>query len=196
MGRILMWLGTFTLAISALCAHAGNCTVLSDFEDSLEGWEIPLWANDKADYVQQGLEVSDEVASRGGKSLLVLADFPGGRWTGAMVEAAGYFDWSGYSRLACDVYIDRGAPRGLKARIMLTVGDGWKWVEMSRFFALVPGEWVTITADLTPGSADWRHVKVDEEFRRDVRKIGIRVESNSRPVYTGPVYIDNVRVIE
>jgi len=27
-----------------------------------------------------------------------------------------------------------------------------------------------------------------------VRKLGIRIESNMRPVYSGPIYIDNIRV--
>ncbi|HPN73549.1 MAG TPA: hypothetical protein PKZ41_06080, partial [Candidatus Omnitrophota bacterium] len=77
-----------------------------------------------------------------------------------------------------------------------TVGDNWQWVEMSRSYDLKPGEWVTVEADIAPGSIDWRRVEVGEAFRQDIRKIDIRVESNNKPAYSGPFYIDNVRVIK
>ena len=123
-------------------------------------------------------------------------EFPGGRWTGAIVEIMQYFDWSQYKYVACDIFIPQDAPNGLKGKMILTVGDSWKWVEMSKSMKLIPGKWVTIKADVTPGSIDWRRVEVDDGFREDVRKIDIRVESNNRPTYTGPIYIDNVRLIK
>jgi hypothetical protein len=107
-----------------------------------------------------------------------------------------YFDWTDYSRIACDVYLPEGAPLGLKGKIILTVGDSWKWVEMSRSFSLQPGKWTTMSADLKPGSIDWRRIEVNDAFRQDVRKIDIRVESNNKPAYTGSIYIDNIRVIK
>ncbi|MFH1552340.1 MAG: hypothetical protein ABID83_01705, partial [Candidatus Omnitrophota bacterium] len=69
----------------------------------------------------------------------------------------------------------------------------WKFVEMSRSVPLIPGEWVTITANIEPGSYDWKRIVPDETFAGDVRKIAIRIESNNKPAYTGPIYIDNVR---
>jgi hypothetical protein len=39
-------------------------------------------------------------------------------------------------------------------------------------------------------------VEVTEAFRQDIRKIDIRVESNNKPAYSGPFYIDNIRVIK
>jgi len=107
-----------------------------------------------------------------------------------------YFDWTEFSQLACDLYIPADAPIGLKGKMILTVGDEWKWVEQSKSVALKPGEWVTIVADLKPGSIDWRRFEVDEGFRSDVRKLDIRVESNNKPAYTGPIYLDNIRVIK
>ena len=180
----------------ALGACAQEADVLFSFEQGLEGWDIPYWAYEKTDYVQRQINRSSEFASEGESSLEVDVEFPGGTWTGAIVEIMEYFDWTDYSKVACDIYVPKDAPRGLKAKMILTVGESWKWVEQSRSVALKPGEWVTITTDITPGSIDWRRVQVDEAFRQDVRKIDIRVESNNKPAYTGPLYIDNIRVIK
>lgn len=171
-------------------------TVIFGFESGLQGWEIPDWAYEKPDHVQQEIESSPEQSVEGSRSLLMMTDFPGGRWTGAIVEIMQYFDWSDYSYIACDIYLPENAPLGLKAKMILTVGDNWKWVEMSRSVNLVPGEWNIVKADLRPGSIDWRRVQVDDTFRQDIRKIDIRVASNNKPAYTGPVYIDNIRLIK
>ncbi|MGB2629715.1 MAG: glycan-binding surface protein [Candidatus Omnitrophota bacterium] len=192
MKRALLMLAIIGLFIGGSIVHAEE--VLFDFENGLQGWEIPDWAYEKPDHVQREISVSDKYASQGDKSLEIDVEFSGGRWTGAIVEIMQYFDWTDYSRIACDVYIPADAPVGLKGKMILTVGDSWKWVEMSRSFPLKPGQWVTMSADLTPGSIDWRRVQVDEAFRQDVRKIDIRVESNNKPAYTGSIYIDNIRV--
>jgi hypothetical protein len=182
--------------IFAGTAHAQESTVLFDFETGLQGWAVPDWAYEKPDHVQQEISASDAVASSGTKSLKMEVDFPGGRWTGGIVEIMQYFDWSDYSAIACDLYIPADAPAGMKAKMILTVGDSWKWVEQARAVNLKPGQWVTLKGDLKPGSIDWRRVVVDEGFRQDIRKIDIRVVSNNKPAYTGPIYIDNVRVIK
>ena len=196
MKKMFALLVVLTFALSCTALYAEEANVLFSFEGGLQGWEIPDWAYEKTDHVQQEIESSSDVSSEGDNSLLIMTDFPGGRWTGAIVEIMQYFDWSDYSELACDIYIPKDAPLGLKAKIILTVGDSWKWVEMSKSFALMPGEWVTLSADLTAGSIDWRRVQVDETFRSDIRKIDIRVDSNNKPAYTGPIYVDNIRVIE
>jgi hypothetical protein len=92
-----------------------------------------------------------------------------------------------------DVYLPYNAPPGLKGRIILTVGEQWTWTEMNRGVALKPGQWTTVTAHLKPGSMDWKFFP-DEQFRRDVRKIGIRIESDKTPTYRGPIFIDSVRL--
>lgn len=191
---VLVALFAFLLGMS-LIAKAEE-VVLFDFEKGLEGWEIPDWAFEKPDHAQKDLEASKDVAKTGAQSLKMTVDFPGGRWTGGIVEIMQYFDWTEYNTLACDIYIPKEAPLGLKAKIILTVSDAWKWIEMSREFNLVPGQWTTIKADLLPGSIDWRRTQVDDAFRQDVRKIDIRVVSDGKPAYTGPVYIDNVRVMK
>jgi hypothetical protein len=195
MKKVLLVLAILGLVFGSTVAYAAE-EVLFNFENGMQGWEIPDWAYEKPDHVQREINVSDKFASEGDQSLEVMCEFPGGRWTGSIVEIMQYFDWTDYSKIACDVYLPAGAPVGLKGKMILTVGDSWKWVEMSRSFPLKPGQWVTMTADLKPGSIDWRRVQVDDAFRQDVRKVDIRVESNNRPAYTGPIYIDNIRVIE
>ncbi len=197
MSRLLMSLIMVGLLLAGTAAYAEEETVvLFGFEDGLQGWDIPDWAYEKPDHVQQSVQPSDKFASEGKGSLEMETDFPGGKWTGAIVEIMQYFDWSNYGKIEADVYLPAGAPEGLKASMVLTVGDEWKWVEMSRAFSLVPGQWVTISGDLKPGSIDWRRIQVDDSFRKDIRKVDIRVFSNNVPAYTGPVYIDNVRVVK
>ncbi|MBF0494268.1 MAG: hypothetical protein HQL28_03955 [Candidatus Omnitrophica bacterium] len=189
----LLALLTATVFLGVMVAHAEE-EVLFSFENGLEGWDVPDWAYEKPDHVQKEIKPSDKFASNGTKSLEMMAEFPGGSWTGAIVEIQQFFDWTNYKDLATDIYIPAEAPKGLKAKFILTVGDDWKWVEMSRDFALEPGKWTTVRADLLPGSIDWKRVQVDDNFRKDIRKVDIRVVSNSQPVYSGPIYIDNVRV--
>ena len=64
---------------------------------------------------------------------------------------------------------------------------------MNRGISLVPGEWTTIHANVKEGSTDWKFFP-DENFRKDIKRLGVRVESDRKPVYTGPIYIDNVRL--
>ena len=165
-----------------------------DFESDLNGWEVPMWAQGKTDYVAKTAEVSTDVASHGNASMKVTADFPGGLWTGALVEIQQYLDMSNYRVVRVDIYLPPEAPVGLNAKLILTVGETWKFVEMSRSYPLIPGEWVTINASIEPGSYDWKRVVPDEKFAEDVRKIAIRIESNRKPKYVGTIYIDNVRV--
>ena len=180
------------------CVVNGNAfaadKVLFSFENDAEGWEIPEWSLEKDDHVTQSIEVSDGVANEGKGSLKVNVGFPGKRWTAAIVEVAEYFDWSNYKEVSCDIYLPKDAPEGLKAKIILTVGEDWVFTEMSRSKKLAPGEWTTIKASLEDGSTDFRKTVVDETFRSDVRKIDIRIESNRKPAYTGSLYVDNVKI--
>jgi len=195
MKKLTLIFALVTLFFGASIAGAEE-VILFDFEKGLEGWEIPDWAYEKPDHVQREINPSKKQAKTGSQSLEIMTEFPGGRWTGAIVEIMQYFDWSDYKEIATDIYIPADAPSGLKAKMILTVGDAWKWVEMSREYNLIPGEWVTVKADLMPGSIDWRKIQVDDAFRTDVRKIDVRVVSNGKPAYTGPIYLDNIRVIK
>ena len=199
MRNILKVIGVLTLTAVWMSQIAGPSfaaeeKILFDFEKNTERWEIPDWALEKTDLVAQNITASDEYASSGCSSLRIMADFSGGRWTGTIIEIMEYFDWARYGTILADVYLPKGTPFGLRGRIILTVGENWEWVEMNQGIRLIPGEWTTIRADLMPGSLDWKRARITDGFRADVRKMIIRVESNMRPTYKGPVYIDNIRV--
>lgn len=181
------------LATGVLGAGAADGKVLFGFEKDAQGWGIPDWALEKPDMVGRELLVAAEGATEGRQALALVVDFPGGRWNGALAEIEESFDWSPYSTLAVDVTLPPEAPPGLKAKLILTVGEAWTWTEMRRTLQLTPGETTTLTASLAPGSEDWKRTVVDEGFRKDVRKLAVRLESN-KPAYQGRFYIDNIRL--
>jgi hypothetical protein len=165
-----------------------------DFETDLAGWEIPAWAASKNDYVAREITISGDKASSGASSMKIKVDFPVEIWSAGLVEIQQYLDLSHYRVLSVDLFLPEDAPVGLKSRFVLTVGDNWKFVEMNRSVPLIPGEWITLSASVEPGSYDWKRVVPDDQFSKDIRKIAVRVESNRQPVYSGDVYIDNLRV--
>jgi hypothetical protein len=168
--------------------------VIYDFEEDTQGFELPDWTLEQDDMVCESIEVSSDVASHGSSSMKYNVSFPGKTWTAAYAECMEDFDWTPYSTISVDIYIPSDAPEGMKAEIVLTVGDNWDWKEFRKKKSIWPGKWTTLTADLKPGSADWKRTEVTDEFREDVRKVGVRIISNKKPVYEGPIYIDNIRV--
>jgi hypothetical protein len=201
MGRFFlrkMLAGGMTALVVALPPlYAEEALVIFDFEGSLQEWAIPEWAKTSADYVGKDLLPSQDFASHGSGSMQLLVDFPGGgKWTGAYTELDMYVtDWTPFSAFAVDLYLPYNAPRGLQGRIILTVGEKWEWTEMNRAYPLEVGKWTTVKVNLKPGSLDWKFFP-EEGFRKDVRKIGLRIESNREPTYQGPVFIDHVRLIK
>jgi len=168
--------------------------ILFDFESIDMDWEIPSWASDKSDHVARDLTVTQGMASEGKGSIELYVDFPKDAWTAAYIEITQNFDLSEYSDLAADIYIPDSCPKDLRAKFIVTVGKDWRFVEMSRRRPLVPGKWTTITADISDNSHDWQRTVVNTEFRKDIRKLGIRIEANAGPSYSGPIYVDNIRV--
>jgi hypothetical protein len=188
-----MGLGVVTLLTLTVHATDGEL-VIFDFEAGTEEWVIPDWAKKSEDYVGKELTPSATFVSHGTGSVQVMAEFPGIRWTGAYVERPMYVtDWTPYGSISVDVYLPEYAPNGLGGRFILTVGEKWEWTEVNRSIPLTPGQWTTLTANLKPGSQDWKFFPSDA-FRKDVRKIGLRIESDKQPAYTGPLFIDNVRL--
>ncbi|MFH1238507.1 MAG: hypothetical protein V1653_00170 [bacterium] len=172
-----------------------NEEVQFTFDKDTAGWEIPDWAFEKPqDYVASSLGVSKTYTKTGKGSLEIKANFPGKRWTGAYVEYVEYLDWNKYSEVAVDVFVPANATTGLMAKIILTQGEEWTWVEMRKPVLLTPGKWTTIRANLLPGSTDWRRVQPTEDWRSDIRKFGVRVESDKKAIYNGSVYIGNIRL--
>lgn len=168
--------------------------VLYSFEKDPQGWEIPDWAFEKKDHVAQQVGISEFHSSHEGYSLQVDTEFTGSGWQGAYVERiVDVTDWTPFKYLSVDIYLPKDAPRGLRGKIILTVGEDWKWTEMNKSVPLTPGEWTVITVDLAPDSMNWR-MFITDSFRADVRKIGVRVESNGKIVYKGSAYIDNIKL--
>jgi hypothetical protein len=184
------------VAAAAPASVTAEEIVIYGFEGSPEGWAIPDWAKSSADYVGQECLVSQEKAGEGRSALEVRADFPGERWTGVYVEReVEVTDWTPFGTLAVDVYLPPTAPEGLQGKLILTVGEEWTWTEMNQTVPLAPGTWTTLSANLKPGSMDWKFFP-DEKFRGNVRKVGVRIESDKAPVYRGSVFLDNIRLSE
>jgi len=181
----------------SLSAAAGAAEILIySFEGTPEGWAIPDWAKASKEYVAHECAVSQAYAGEGRSALEIQADFPGTVWTGAYLERqVETTDWTPFGRISADLYLPERAPKGLQGRIILTVGEQWTWTEMNRTVQLEPGTWTTISATLTPGSLDWRFFPTDT-FRANVRKLGIRIESDKGPTYRGSIFLDNVRLSE
>ena len=191
----MLGLGLAVVTSMALVGHAEQSElVIFDFEGGTEEWSIPDWARSSADYVGKSLTASVDFVANGKGSIQLLAEFPGGKWTGAYVERQMYVtDWTPYGSISVDVYLPYNAPKGLQARLILTVGEKWEWTEMNRSIELKPEQWTMVTANLKPGSQDWKFFPSDS-FRKDIRKIGLRIESDKQPAYTGPIFIDHVRL--
>ena len=196
MKKFLILIAIFAATAMFMVGSAFSAdNALFSFEEDAEGWEIPDWAYEQDDYVGEDLDQSSDVSKSGNGSLKLTVDFRGDRWYGAIAENMQYFDWTPYSEISCDIYLPEYAPNGIKAKIVLTVGENWTWTEQARSNMLKPGEWTRLSANLKPGSTDWRRTKPTDEFRADVRKIAVRVESN-KPKYNGPIYIDNIVLSE
>lgn len=167
--------------------------LLFDFEKNTDGWDIPGWALDKEDHVASSVNCTRKIASHGKGSLEIHTEFTGKRWNAAIIDIQHYIDLSPFDMISVDVYLPEGIIPTFKGKIILTVGDGWKFIEMSRSIRLLPGEWTTISANISKGSTDWRLRYLDNTFKTDIRKLAIRVESNKAD-YSGPIYVDNLRV--
>jgi len=184
-----------TLWLMVPVAQASEIVIYS-FENNVEGWHVPDWAQGSSDYVLKEISVSSDVAQDGTSSLKLWAEFPGDRWTGAYVERqVEVTNWTPFGRLLVSVYVPPGAPAGLRGKIILTVGDSWTWTEMNRAVALTPGTWTTLTVNLKPGSMDWKFFP-DESFRKAVDKIGVRIEAAQGVRYSGSVFLDHIRLAE
>lgn len=173
-----------------------NAHVLFDFETDLDGWRIPDWAFEKSDNASVEAVVAADFASAGKKSLKLSTKFPPKMWSGAYVEiereSGSYMDFSAFPTLRVDVYLPAEAPKKMKGEIILTVGDAWAWTEMRQPVELTPGAWTILQANVLPDSTAWKS-RLTPDLVSDVRKLGVRISCNQGS-YTGPVYIDNVRL--
>lgn len=188
-------------------AFGAEDQIVFDFEETTENWKVPDWAFYQNDHKAQEVETSDKYASSGERSLKLMCEFPGDVWTAALVERKGDMDLSEYDTISVDIYLPKKGPRGLiEARIILTVGEGWRFTEMRSAVPLRRGKWVTVKVNLDKGEegiTEWRGRGEKRLFLNidKIRKIAVRIEYNAAPPhrigprYRGPIFIDNL-VIE
>jgi len=183
------------LVFFSLAGLSAEAKVIFDFEKDQDGWLIPDWATGQGEYVTESIEAVPDVSNSGKQSLKMMCNFPGGTWKGCLCEVMSREDWTAFKTVSCDIYLPENAPTGIYAKIILSVGEKWTWTEMARSVKLLPGKWVTLSANVLPGSTDWKtSAKITDAFRQDVRKVAVRIEYDKKPLYRGPVYIDNIRV--
>lgn len=203
---VMLILAVFWM-ISSRGAEAADDKILYDFEQTVENWKIPDWAYYQDDHRAVELAPSEKKFSNGKSSLEVMCDFPGTKWAAALVELEKDQDLSGYNTISADIYIPKKAPKGfMQARLILTVGIGWHFIEMRSPVPLIPGKWVHIEAKLDNAEpdenskSDWKGRKEKRLFKHidAIKKIAVRVEYDSAPPhrigprYKGPIYIDNI----
>ena len=168
-------------------------------ERYVRNWKIPEWSTEKDDYISPILALDENFKDDGNSSLKLTVAFEGLDWAAGIVETEGYFDLTIYKAIACDIYLPDYAPKGIDARIAITAGKDWLWLEMKHAVAVSPGRRTRITANLRHGNHTWKNAQgvraLTDRLKAAVRKIAIRVESNIVR-YNGPVYIDNIRLIK
>ncbi|MDD5634401.1 MAG: hypothetical protein PHW46_03895 [Candidatus Omnitrophica bacterium] len=194
-----------TILLWAFCCFA-KPEIHFDFESDTEGWDVPDWAMEQEDHVGKILEVSDEKALKGDKSLKLICAFPGSEWTAGVVEYVMDMDLSGYKSISADIFLPKEAKGGLyKARIILVAGPWWI-IEQRYPVPLKTGQWTEVTAklDVTPEEElmFWKRKTIEASLPaniNNVRKIVIRIEYDANPSHAGPpyegaVYIDNIAI--
>ncbi|MBI5959777.1 MAG: discoidin domain-containing protein, partial [Chloroflexi bacterium] len=152
-----------------------EAALLYGFEGDAQGWVMAdYWAGGK------GVEYSTDMATEGTGSLKLSLSLSGTAWEegGVYVDPPTAYDWSAASTVSADVYVPAEATNFL-AQIFVKTGEGWTWAN-SADVQLTPGEWTTVTADLsTLGEI------------ADVHEVGVKVGSGST-AFTGDVFIDNI----
>lgn len=159
---------------------------ISDFEHDI-AWSV---AYDIARR-EAKLKLSGEYTSQGKGALSLQADYPGETAIRKVVEE----DWSGFNRLAFDIYIPPDAPSDMRVMIYLRDPDLW-WYESLLEPYLRPGDWTRLIVDLTGRSTNWvpqGHSKpYSPQILWRVREIGLRFFGHR--AYKGAVYIDNINL--
>jgi hypothetical protein len=159
--------------------EGGAETLFAGFETDTGGWALAdYWAGGT------GISVSSENATEGAQSLaLDVVTTGGGTWQegGVFVQPEGGLDWSAYMQLKADIYLPEGAD-GFLSQIFLKTGADWTWANTPDT-PLVPGEWTTVTADLSAMGDSTQ-----------VYEIGVKAGSSTGAL-DGQILIDNVRLV-
>lgn len=178
--------------------------VLFSFEDgTTQGFGVAEWALGDDLNALDSVGVSEKYALDGKYSLEAMCTFRGGKWMGAPVELIEDFDWTPYNTASVAIYLPADAPEGLKAQICLNIrGDAdWPWYETIPPVALAPGKWTVVTAKMKPGESNFKKdpktgAAFSAESKQNIAKFYVRVVSDKKPVYQGPVYIDKITLSE
>lgn len=183
----IWWFISFiaVFAVSNVCAQSPT-PIRFDFEQNVESWHVPDWALSQKDHVCSGIEISEDYASRGDKSLKLDCDFPGNAWRAALIEYQGDLDLSGYKTISVDVYFPKKIRTHLlRARIIITAGP-WYFIENKKPVDIKLGRWTTIKAKLDVNeqneSLNWKVRKRERGLMANierVRKIDVRIEYNA-----------------
>ncbi|MDD5438984.1 MAG: hypothetical protein PHS37_02225 [Candidatus Omnitrophica bacterium] len=199
---------TVFLAVIMVCAAAyGQKPLTFDFEKNTDGWDIPDWAMDQKDCVGRVVTATQDVSNTGKGALKIETDYPGNQWASVIVEYEKDLDLRGYKAISADVYIPKECKTELmQARIVVTAGSDYFWIEAKTPVRLVPGKWATVTAPLNVSENGelnyWRCKDLSTcilAHLDQVKKVAIRIEYNASPKnagapYKGPVYVDNIKI--
>jgi len=169
--------------------------------DTYEEWYIPDRILSSSSRSINQLLVSDIVdnsADIKSKSLELVVDFPRtNSWREIYIERLiDSEDWNIYRALSAKIFLPEDAPRNLKAKFILTCGRNWYWTEMKPRTSLKPGDWNLIEANLESISIDWRYRGDISELLKNVRKLGIRIESDYSRDYKGSIYVKDIELIK
>lgn len=171
---------------------------LYDFETDIQDWYIPEWCFKKDDNAAVMVSVSKEKASTGQLSLKLGCKFLPLVYSQAYTEVSkkdGFYDLTGYKDIKADVFVPKEATKKFKGELVLTIlteDEEWEWTEVRKPISLVNGEWTMVSANIHVESTDWKQ-QITKEKRSRVKRIGVRVSTYDN-TYTGPVYIDNIRL--
>ena len=194
-----------TLIVCAAFAISGTYfanaqeKVMFNTHQQLSNWDIPKWSSNKNDHVPPIIAVDENSSNFGETSVKLDVKFSGDKWQAGIIETEGRFDLTLYKTISFDVYLPKNAPQGILARAIIVTGENFSWLEMDKAVNVSPGRRTTIKARIKRGNNKWVSkkgtVKISDEIKADIRKIAIRIESNSAK-YEGPVYIDRIKFIK
>ncbi len=180
-------------------ARSGDAVTAYGFEIGKDRWNAPSWADGNQDGTGRTLqpEASSETARGGSRSLRAEANLADGRFSQMFWLTPVGEDWSRFSKVRGWVFLPKGAPQGLLARVQMTGAD-WKYREFAADVRLVPGEWTEVSADLTAsGAPSWNCTEGElASALRWVVGFGFKVHNQgSGAGYRGPLYLDDVQLV-
>jgi hypothetical protein len=145
-----------TVVIAPALGQAETLTLLG-FENGLDGWYRPDWAdgNRDAEGKLYGLSVIEGTLAMP----LCIRD---GKASQAFVGVRSNQRWTDVARVRTRIFLPADAPEGLTAQFF-RVGEDWKWRDHTPLTILKPGQWtdLEIAINGSEGAAAW-HIPESE----------------------------------